>query len=61
MKCGHWPKVSANLDGHPHPLGGSSGVFMDRSEVEVIPSPGAGSDPTLIPEQAVSFLASVSH
>lgn len=36
-------------------------LSLDRSEVEVIPSPGAGSDPTLIPEQAVSFLASVSH
>lgn len=36
-------------------------LSLDRGEVEVIPSPGAGSDPTVVPEQAVSFLASVSH
>lgn len=36
-------------------------LSLDRSEVEVILSPGAGSNPTVIPEQAVSFLASVSH
>lgn len=36
-------------------------LSLDRNEVEIIPSPGAGSDPTVIPELAASFLASVSH